>query len=175
MASIATEVKIVEQLHKEGLTKESIGARRVSEARLMPGRNLRRTYVRQLRRLGSSCDWTREAFTMDERCPERYARFLSTIINKAKTIAAAASSTGVPTAEPRSTDAEVEYEARDSLFVAYPLSILRTAAAISFVATTRPETMLGELQWQSIPPMRNTSQLWAKSSGCRLRTGRFPS
>jgi valyl-tRNA synthetase len=67
-ASIATEVKIVEQLHKEGLTKESIGR----EEFLKRAYAWKETYggriVRQLRRLGSSCDWTREAFTMDERC-----------------------------------------------------------------------------------------------------------
>ena len=67
-ASIATEVKIVEQLKSEGLTKEGIGREEFLKKAYLWKDKYGGRIVGQLRRLGSSCDWTKEAFTMDQRC-----------------------------------------------------------------------------------------------------------
>ena len=80
-ASIATEAKIVEAMRQEGLTKEDLGRESVPGARLGSGkRNTAAGLSEQLKKLGSSCDWERERFTLDEGCSTRGARGVCAVI-----------------------------------------------------------------------------------------------
>jgi len=142
-ASIATEVKIVEQLNKEGLTKEAIGR----EAFLKRAYAWKEEYggriVRQLRCLGSSCDWSREAFTMDDRCSKAVREVFVNLYRQGKIYRGSRIINWCPDCKTALSDAEVEYEARDSFLwhIRYPFE---NHSGYVVVATTRPETMLGD-------------------------------
>ena len=81
-ASIATEVKIVEQLAKEGTLKTDIGREKFLERAWQWREQYGKTIVRQLRKLGSSCDWERERFTMDEGCNRAVTKVFVNLYNK---------------------------------------------------------------------------------------------
>lgn len=142
-ASIATEVKIVDQMAKEGLKKEDIGR----EAFLERAWEWRETYggriVKQLKKLGSSCDWSRERFTMDEGCSKAVKEVFIRLYEKGLIYRGNRIINWCPTCQTALSDAEVEYEEQAS-----HLWHIRYAAEDGgegvIVATTRPETMLGD-------------------------------
>ncbi len=111
-ASIATEAKVVEAMRAEGLTKEMVGRDGFLERAWAWKTKYGNRIVSQLKKLGTSCDWERERFTMDEGCSKAVAKCLSACTTRASSTAATAWSTGAPTATPMS-DAEVEYEEKD--------------------------------------------------------------
>jgi valyl-tRNA synthetase len=142
-ASIATEVKIVEMLAKEGETKESIGRERFLEKawewrELYGGR-----IVTQLKELGSSCDWERERFTMDEGCSAAVIEVFIRLHEKGLVYQGDRIINWCPDCETALSDAEVEHEDKDShlWYMRYPAS---DGGIGIVVATTRPETMLGD-------------------------------
>lgn len=142
-ASIATEVKIVEQMAKEGLTKKDVGR----EAFLKRAWDWRNTYgttiVKQLRKLGSSCDWERERFTMDEGCNQAVTKVFVELYNKGLIYRGDRIINWCPACKTALSDAEVEYEEQAS----HLWHIRYDAPDKSYsivVATTRPETMLGD-------------------------------
>ena len=142
-ASIATEVKIVEQMKKEGLTKEQIGR----EEFLKRAWNWKAEYGgrinRQQRRLGASCDWSRERFTMDEGCNEAVREVFVNLYNKGLIYRGSRIINWCPVCKTALSDAEVEYEEQQSHLwhIHYPAADGGRGVT---VATTRPETMLGD-------------------------------
>lgn len=142
-ASIATEVKIVDKIKAEGLTKEQIGR----EEFLVRAWDWKKQYggriVEQLKRLGTSCDWSKEAFTMDENCSnsvlESFVRYYKKgLIYRGNRII-----NWCPHCRTALSDAEVEYEEQPSNLWYYKYPVVGEDDAI-VIATTRPETMLGD-------------------------------
>ena len=142
-ASIATEVKIVEQMTKEGLTKKDVGR----EGFLKRAWDWRNQYgseiVRQLRRLGSSCDWERERFTMDEGCNKAVIRVFVSLYNRRLIYRGDRIINWCPDCRTALSDAEVEYEEQQSKLWHVRYDAPDHSYSIT-VATTRPETMLGD-------------------------------
>ena len=142
-ASIATEVKIVEALAKEGKTKKDIGReaflKRAWEWRAEYGG----TIVKQLRKMGSSCDWERERFTMDEGCNRAVLRVFKNLYDKGLIYRGDRIINWCPDCKTALSDAEVEYESQDSHLWHVRYDAPDKSYSIT-VATTRPETMLGD-------------------------------
>ena len=142
-ASIATEVKVVEQIAKEGLTKDMLGR----EAFLERVWDWKREYggriTSQLKKMGSSCDWDRERFTMDEGCNEAVKEVFVNLYNKGLVYRGHRIINWCPCCKTSLSDAEVEYEDQAGHFwhLRYPLS---DGSGYIEMATTRPETMLGD-------------------------------
>lgn len=142
-ASIATEVKIADKLREEGTSKEELGR----EAFLKRAWQWRDEFggriVEQLKKLGSSCDWSRERFTMDEGCSKAVGEFFVTLYEKGLIYRGDRIINWCPDCETALSDAEVEYEEHAShlWYVRYPAE---DGGDGIVVATTRPETMLGD-------------------------------
>ena len=143
-ASIATEVKVVDTLYKEtGKTKEEIGR----EAFLKRAYEWKDKYAgricEQLKSLGSSCDWSRLAFTMDERCSKAVKEVFVNLYNKGLIYKGHRMINWCPSCKTALSDAEVEYEEQKSNLwhIRYPLS---SGEGEIVVATTRPETLFGD-------------------------------
>ena len=142
-ASIATEVKIVEQMVKEHITKKDIG-REAFLKRAWDWRNeYGTTIVKQLRKLGSSCDWERERFTMDEGCNKAVIKVFVSLYNKGLIYRGDRIINWCPDCKTALSDAEVEYEEQDSHLWHIRYDAPDKSYSIT-VATTRPETMLGD-------------------------------
>ncbi|MDD4121064.1 MAG: valine--tRNA ligase [Clostridia bacterium] len=142
-ASIATEVKIVDQLKAEGLTKEGIGRDEFLKKAYLWKEKYGGRIVGQLRRLGSSCDWTKEAFTMDLRCSKAVREVFVNLYNKGLIYRGSRSINWCPSCHTALSDAEVEYEEKKSnlWYIRYPY---KDKSGYLVIATTRPETMLGD-------------------------------
>ena len=142
-ASIATEAKIVEAMRKEGITKESLGR----EEFLKRAWEWKRTYggriTEQLRRIGSSCDWERERFTLDEGCSDAVKEVFVRLYEKGLIYRGERIINWCPHCKTSISDAEVEYENTPGHFwhLRYPLS---DGSGYVELATTRPETILGD-------------------------------
>lgn len=142
-ASIATEVKIVEQMAKEGLHKQDIG-REAFLKRAWDWRNeYGTTIVKQLRKLGSSCDWSRERFTMDQGCNRAVLKVFKSLYDKGLIYRGDRIINWCPECKTALSDAEVEYEEQDSHLWHIRYDAPDKSYSIT-VATTRPETMLGD-------------------------------
>ncbi len=143
-ASIATEVKIVDALKQEGLTKEQIGR----EEFLVRAWAWKEKYggriVEQLKKLGSSCDWSRLAFTMDERCNRAVKEVFVNLYEKGLIYQGKRIINWCPVCKTALSDAEVDYtEEQSGLWhVKYQV---KGEDRYVVVATTRPETMLGDV------------------------------
>ena len=142
-AAIATEVKIVEAMRKEGLTKQGIGR----EAFLERAWNWKKEYggriVHQQRKMGVSCDWSRERFTMDEGCSKAVREVFVRLFEKGLIYRGQRMINWCPACRSALSDAEVEYKEQASHLwhIRYPGS---DGSEGVVVATTRPETMLGD-------------------------------
>ena len=144
-ASIATEVKIVELIKKEeNLTKEQIGREQFLRRAWAWKEKYGGRIVEQLKRLGSSCDWSRLAFTMDERCSKAVKEVFVNLYEKGLIYQGSKIINWCPSCKTALSDAEVEYAEEDSFFwyLNYPLE--GEEGKYLTVATTRPETMLGD-------------------------------
>ena len=142
-ASIATEVKIVEKMKSEGISKEDIGRDGFLKRAWAWKEQYGGRIVEQLKRLGTSCDWSREAFTMDERCSKAVKEVFVKLYNKGLIYKGARIINWCPCCKTALSDAEVEYEEQPSHLwnIRYPL-VDGTGEII--VATTRPETLFGD-------------------------------
>ncbi len=148
-ASIATEVKIIETLKKEGIDKHDLGRegflKRAWEWRAQYGGRI----VEQLKKLGSSCDWDRERFTMDEGCNKAVEEVFVNLYKKGMIYKGSRIVNWCPVCKTSISDAEVEYEDQAGHFwhIKYPLieedGSISKSRFLEF-ATTRPETMLGD-------------------------------
>lgn len=142
-ASIATEVKVVEKLAKEGVTKEEIGR----EAFLEHVWDWKKQYggriVEQLKKMGSSCDWDRERFTMDEGCSEAVQEVFIRLHEKGYIYRGSRIINWCPVCKTSISDAEVEYQEKEGHFWHLRYPIVGTEEFLN-LATTRPETMIGD-------------------------------
>ena len=142
-ASIATEAKIVEAMRKEGISKEEIGR----EAFLERAWDWKAKYggriIEQLKKMGSSCDWERERFTLDEGCSKAVNEVFVNLYEKGLIYRGERIINWCPVCKTSISDAEVEYSEQDGFFwhIKYPLS---DGSGYLELATTRPETMLGD-------------------------------
>lgn len=142
-ASIATEAKIVEAMKKEGITKEEIGREKFLERAWNWKKEYGGRIVTQLKKIGSSADWDRERFTMDEGCSEAVKEVFVNLYNKGLIYKGERIINWCPKCLTSISDAEVEYEDQAGHFwhLSYPLS---DGTGCIQMATTRPETMLGD-------------------------------
>ncbi len=142
-ASIATEVKVVEAIAKEGLTKETLGREKFLERVWDWKREYGGRIVSQLKKMGSSADWDRERFTMDEGCSKAVKEVFVNLYNKGLIYRGKRIINWCPCCLTSLSDAEVEYEEQAGHFwhLRYPLS---DGSGYIEMATTRPETMLGD-------------------------------
>ena len=143
-AGIATQIKVEENLRvNEGLTRYDLGREkfleRVWEWKNMYGGRI----INQLKKLGSSCDWSRERFTMDEGCSRAVKEVFVNLYNKGLIYRGFRIINWCPNCRTALSDAEVEYTEQAGNFwhVRYPV---KDSSEFVTVATTRPETMLGD-------------------------------
>lgn len=142
-ASIATEAKIVEAMRNEGLTKEDIGREKFLERAWDWKKQYGGRIVSQLKRMGSSCDWDRERFTMDEGCNKAVKEVFINLYKKGLIYRGERIINWCPHCLTSISDAEVEYEEQAGHFwhLRYKLS---DGSGYVNLATTRPETLLGD-------------------------------
>ncbi len=142
-ASIATEVKVVEQIESEGESKESLGREGFLKRVWQWKDKYNARIVQQLKKLGSSCDWSRLTFTMDEKCLRAVNEVFVNLYNKKLIYRGSRIINWCPRCKTALSDAEVEYAEEDGFFwhIKYFTEDGQTALE---VATTRPETMFGD-------------------------------
>ena len=142
-ASIATEAKIVEAMRKEGITKEEIGREKFLERAWAWKDQYGGRIVEQLKKLGSSCDWDRLRFTMDEGCNKAVNHVFKKLYDKGLIYRGERIINWCPHCKTSISDAEVVFEEKEGSFwhLRYPLS---DGSGYIELATTRPETMLGD-------------------------------
>ncbi|MBQ5445201.1 MAG: valine--tRNA ligase [Lachnospiraceae bacterium] len=142
-ASIATEAKIVEKMREEGVTKEEIGREKFLERAWEWKKQYGGRIVAQLKKMGSSCDWDRERFTMDEGCNKAVKEVFVNLYNKGQIYRGERIINWCPKCLTSISDAEVEYEDQAGHFwhLRYQLS---DGSGYINLATTRPETLLGD-------------------------------
>ncbi len=142
-ASIATEAKIVEKMAEEGITKEDLGREGFLERAWEWKEQYGGRIVEQLKKLGSSCDWKRERFTMDEGLSKAVLEVFVRLYEKGLIYRGERIINWCPACKTSISDAEVEYEEKDGSFwhIRYPIADSNEFVEI---ATTRPETMLGD-------------------------------
>ncbi len=142
-ASIATEVKLVENLSKEGLTKEQIGRDEFLKRAWKWKDEYSSRITSQLKKLGTSCDWDRERFTLDEGCSEAVSEVFVNLYNKGLIYKGKRMVNWCPCCKTTISDAEVEYEDMPGHLwhIKYPFA---DGSGYIEIATTRPETMLGD-------------------------------
>ncbi|MDO5125757.1 MAG: valine--tRNA ligase [Ruminococcus sp.] len=142
-ASIATEAKIVEAMRKEGLTKDDLGREKFLERAWDWKKQYGGRIVEQLKKLGSSCDWERERFTMDEGCSKAVKEVFVKYYEKGLIYRGERIINWCPHCCTSISNAEVEYEDQAGHFwhLRYPLT---DGSGYVELATTRPETLLGD-------------------------------
>ena len=142
-AAIATEARIVKAMAEEGLTKEQIGRDAFMERAWAWKKQYGGRIVEQLKKLGSSCDWSRERFTMDEGCSEAVKDVFVKYYNKGLIYRGERIVNWCPHCKTTLSDAEVNYEDQAGHFwhLRYPF---KDGSGYVELATTRPETLLGD-------------------------------
>ncbi|MDP4119863.1 MAG: valine--tRNA ligase [Bacillota bacterium] len=142
-AAIATEAKIVESMRKEGISKEDLGREKFLERAWEWKRVYGGRIVDQLKKLGSSCDWQRERFTMDEGCNKAVNEVFVRLYEKGLIYRGERIINWCPHCCTSISDAEVDFAEHDGHFwhLRYPLS---DGSGFVSLATTRPETLLGD-------------------------------
>lgn len=142
-ASIATEVKILEMLKKQGISKEEL----TREEFLVKAWEWKEEYggkiISQLKKLGSSCDWDRERFTMDEGCNNAVNEVFIKLYNEGKIYKGSKIINWCPVCHTTISDAEVEHEEKAGHFWHIKYPVVGEEEFVE-IATTRPETMLGD-------------------------------
>ena len=167
-ASIATEVKIIETLKKQGIDKHDLGRegflKRACEWKAEYGGRI----ISQLKKLGSSCDWDRERFTMDEGCNKAVTEVFVKMHEKGYIYKGSRIINWCPVCNTSISDAEVEYQEQAGHFwhIKYPImnddGTPSTTEFLTF-ATTRPETMLGDTAVAIHPEDERYAHLIGKS------------
>ncbi len=142
-ASIATEAKIVAAMKDDGVTKDDIGRDGFLERAWEWKRVYGGRIVQQLKKLGSSCDWERERFTLDDGCSKAVQKVFIDLHNKGYIYHGERIINWCPNCKTSISDIECEYEEQEGHFwhINYPLS---DGSGVVQIATTRPETLLGD-------------------------------
>ena len=172
-ASIATEVKIVDKLKAEGTSKEALGREGFLKAAWEWKRQYGGRIVEQLKKLGSSLDWTREAFTMDDRCNKAVKKVFVNLYNKGLIYRGSRIINWCPCCKTALSDAEVEYSEQDSFLwdIKYPLT---DGSGYIVVATTRPETMFGDTAVAVNPKDERYADMIGKTLSLPLTDRKIP-
>ena len=142
-ASIATEAKVVEKLREQGISKEEIGREKFLEHVWDWKKQYGGRIVEQLKKIGSSCDWDRERFTMDEGCSKAVKEVFVKLYNKGLIYRGERIINWCPHCLTSISDAEVEYEDQAGHFWHLRYKTIDGTGYID-LATTRPETLLGD-------------------------------
>ena len=142
-AAIATEVKVVEKLKKEGKTKEQIGREGFLKEAWDWTHEYGGTIIKQLKSLGCACDWTRERFTLDEGLSKAVEKVFIDMYNKGAIYRGNRMINWCPTCKTSLSDAEVEF-AEEPTHLWHIRYYTKDKKEYVTVATTRPETMLGD-------------------------------
>ncbi len=142
-ASIATEVKVIEALKKQGISKEELGREGFLEKAWEWKKEYGGKIINQLKKMGSSADWDRERFTMDEGCSEAVNEVFLKLYKKGYIYKGSRIINWCPVCQTSISDAEVEYEEQEGFFwhIHYPV---KDSEEMVEIATTRPETLLGD-------------------------------
>ena len=142
-ASIATEAKVVEAMREEGVTKDMLGRDGFLERAWAWKEKYGNRIVSQLKTIGSSCDWERERFTMDEGCSEAVKEVFIRLYEQGLIYRGSRMVNWCTKCKTSISDAEVEYEEKDGHFWHLLYTVKETGEQLE-LATTRPETMLGD-------------------------------
>ncbi len=142
-ASIATEAKIVEAMRKEGISKEDIGREKFLERAWAWKEKFGGRIIEQLKKLGTSCDWERERFTLDEGCSKAVREVFVRLYEKGLIYRGERIINWCPKCLTSISDAEVDYSEKDGSFWHLRYPVTGTDEFIE-LATTRPETLLGD-------------------------------
>lgn len=172
-AALATEVKVVEQIRKEGLTKEGLGRekflQRVWEWKEKYGGRI----VEQLKKLGSSCDWSRLAFTMDEKCSLAVREAFLRLYQRGLVYRGSRIINWCPGCKTALSDVEVDYSEDAGHFWYFKYPVEGSDLFIT-IATTRPETMLGDTAVAVNPNDERYSHLVGKTLLLPLTSRKIP-
>lgn len=142
-ASIATEAKIVEKMREEGITKEDLGREKFLERAWDWKKQYGGRIIEQLKKMGSSCDWDRERFTLDEGCSKAVREVFVGLYDKGLIYRGNRMVNWCPHCNTSISDAEVEYDEKEGNFWHLLYTVKETGEKLE-LATTRPETMLGD-------------------------------
>ena len=142
-ASIATEVKVVNKLRNEGIDKDKLGREGFLEKAWEWKDEYGNRITNQLKKMGSSCDWSRERFTMDEGCSKAVTEVFIQLYEKGLIYQGDYIVNWCPSCQTTLSDVEVEHEEHEGklYYIKYPI---KDSDDYITVATTRPETMLGD-------------------------------
>lgn len=172
-AAIATEAKIVEQMRKEGVSKEDLGRDGFLDRAWEWKEEYGNKITCQIRKLGASCDWSRKRFTMDEGCSKAVREFFVRLYEKGLIYRGEKIVNWCPKCFTSISDAEVDFKEKNSGFwhIRYKLS---DASGFVEIATTRPETLLGDTALAVNPEDKRYSNLIGKSAVVPLINREIP-
>ena len=143
-AAIATEVKVIDKLRKEGVDKHDLGRDKFLEACWDWKQEYGTRIIKQLHKLGSSADWDRERFTMDKGCSDAVLEVFVKLYEKGYIYKGSRIINWCPVCQTSISDAEVEHEEQDGFFWHINYPIVGEEGRFVEIATTRPETLLGD-------------------------------
>ncbi len=143
-AAISTEVKVIEELKKQGIDKEDLGREKFLDKCWEWKEQYGSRIVRQLRKMGSSADWERERFTMDEGCSDAVLEVFIKLYEKGYIYKGSHIINWCPVCGTSISDAEVEHEEQDGYFWHINYPVVGEEGRFVEIATTRPETMFGD-------------------------------
>ena len=143
-AAIATEVKVIQKLKEQGIDKNDIGREKFLKHAWEWKEEYGGRIVNQLKKLGSSADWDRERFTMDEGCSKAVEEVFVKLYNKGYIYKGSRIINWCPVCKTSISDAEVEHVDQDGFFWHINYPIVGEEGRFVEIATTRPETLLGD-------------------------------
>ena len=144
-ASLATEVKVVQKLREEGISKDDLGREKFLERVWDWKREYGGRITKQCRKLGDSCDWTRERFTLDEGCNKAVRHFFVDLYNRGLIYKGNRLINWCPECGTSLSDAEVEHEDKNGKYWYFRYPAAKEGGQDMVVATSRPETMFGDV------------------------------
>mgnify|MGYP004457376453 FL=1 len=143
-AAIATEVKVIEKLKEQGINKEDLGREEFLKHAWAWKEEYGGKIINQLKKLGASADWDRERFTMDEGCSKAVKEVFIRLYEKGYIYKGSRIINWCPVCQTSISDAEVEHEDQDGFFWHINYPIVGEEDRFVEIATTRPETLLGD-------------------------------
>ena len=143
-AAIATEVKVIEKLKEQGINKEDLGREEFLKHAWAWKEEYGGKIINQLKKLGASADWDRERFTMDEGCSKAVKEVFIRLYEKGYIYKGSRIINWCPVCQTSISDAEVEHEDQDGFFWHTNYPIVGEEGRFVEIATTRPETLLGD-------------------------------
>ena len=143
-AAIATEVRVIESLKEQGIEKESLGREGFLEKCWDWKKEYGGRIINQLKKMGSSADWERERFTMDEGCSDAVLDVFIKLYEKGYIYKGSRIINWCPVCQTSISDAEVEHEEQDGFFWYINYPVVGEEGRFVEIATTRPETMFGD-------------------------------